>query len=273
MASKSLKKRIDDLIHALGGATKPSYIEIRNELAVLSPMAEALEDGQATREKDARIADLEAELGSLKSELGNLNVLLQTANSEIAKFRADQKKRDEQERDIPPIQFEILERLPSEHGGEWLAIDLIALVFNIPVDETEIHLDRLEKAGFAVRRQYLSGQVVWHRSMKGNELVLAKRLAGKDTEEQKPKRKPHPDLSHAEQIILLIVAKTKGLTADEIFERYTKAIPIKGRPIATLGMIQLLLIKLRGKNMASDADGMWVILSEGREYLVERNIL
>jgi len=263
---KSIKKRIDELVTKLGELPPPSIATIKGNLVNIGGLVEALEEGAAVR-------DAEAKAETLQSENANLKVELQALKTEVERFREDRKKQEEKERDIPEIQFQILKRLPSEHGGEWLAIDLIALVFNIPVDETEIHLDRLEKAGFAVRRQYLSGQVVWHRSMKGNELVLAKRLAGKDTEEQKPKRKPHPDLSHAEQIILSIVAKAKGLTADEIFERYTKAIPIKGRPIATLGMIQLLLIKLRGKNMASDADGMWVILSEGREYLVERNIL
>ena|ERR1700741_2547264 len=109
--AKSLKASIDTLFNAMGGANKPSYDEVRSKLSTFASLAKALEDGQATAEKEAKIAALEAELGNLKVEL-------QTANSDIKKFREEQKKRDEKERDIDPKQFEILERLGNPTSSD-----------------------------------------------------------------------------------------------------------------------------------------------------------
>src|SRR5438128_3010247 len=81
MAKKSLKKRIDDLVDALGRAQKPTFAEIRSELVSLGTLAQELEDGQALSEKEAAIAALETENENLKVEL-------QTANAELDTFRS-----------------------------------------------------------------------------------------------------------------------------------------------------------------------------------------
>jgi chromosome segregation ATPase len=143
-------------------------------------LAEALEDGQTTRKAEANIARLEAALEKSNAENGNLKVELQMANAEIKKFQAERKKQEESEREIPPIQFQILKRLPSEHGGKWLRIGEIARAVNIPPDEAEIHLDRFKKAALATERYNAFDALVWHRTIAGNELVLAKRLAGEE---------------------------------------------------------------------------------------------
>ena len=49
MAKKSLKKRIDDLIDALGGAEKPTFAKIRSELVSIGTLVEALEDAHDCR--------------------------------------------------------------------------------------------------------------------------------------------------------------------------------------------------------------------------------
>jgi hypothetical protein len=139
MAKKSLKKRIDDLVDALGGAEKPTLAQIRNDLVSIGTFAQELEDGQALAEKETAIAALEAELGNLKIEL-------QSANAEIETFRAAREKQQEEERkkDIPPEQLDILRRLPSEYGGLGLTVPQIWREVNGRLDETEIHVNKLE---------------------------------------------------------------------------------------------------------------------------------
>jgi len=93
MATKSLKSRIEALINSLGGRDKPTLPKIRSELVSFALLAEALEDGQATREAKAKIAGLEAALEKSNAELGSLKVQLQAANAEIERFLADRKNR------------------------------------------------------------------------------------------------------------------------------------------------------------------------------------
>jgi hypothetical protein len=165
MAKKSLKKRIDDLVDALGGAQKPTLAEIRSELVSIGTIAQELEDGQALSEKEAAISTLEAENENLKVEL-------QTANAELETFRAERRKQEgqNQQKEIPAGQFEILNRLSHESGyGDTL--NDIAAVAKITVDEAEIHMDRLRKAGFAKRKYTWAGDWLWRRTMAGNEYV------------------------------------------------------------------------------------------------------
>lgn len=263
-APKSLKARIDALFNALGGAHKPSNAKIRSELSTLASLAEALENDQATAKKEAKIA-------ALKVEIENLKVELQAANAEIKRFRAEQKKQEEKEREIPQIQFQILTRLPSEHGGSnWLGIDEISRAVNIPPDETEIHIDRLEKAGLAMRRYNAYDALVWHRTMPGNELVLAKRLAGEEeAEDQKPyKYAGLPKIQH--DALLMMVGEDEGINEREIAKRLGKS----------LALTQHNLSLLRDADMATDGDEAdygtgrtWVIMRRGNEYLAERNLL
>jgi len=72
MPTKSLKSRIDKLINSLGGTDKPGLAEIRSELFTFARLAEALEDNQATREAEAKIAVLEAALEKSNAENSNL---------------------------------------------------------------------------------------------------------------------------------------------------------------------------------------------------------
>ncbi len=271
MATKSLKSRIEALINSLGGRDKPTLPKIRSELVSFALLAEALEDGQATREAKAKIAGLEAALEKSNAELGSLKVQLQAANAEIERFLADRKKQEEKEREIPPIQFQILSRLPSEHGGgNWLRIDEISRAVNILPDEAEIHIDRLEKAGLATRRYNAFDALVWHRTIKGSELVVAKRLAGEEgAGDQKPyKYADLPKIQH--EALLLMVGEDEGINEREIAKRLGKS----------LALTQHNLSLLRDADMATDGDEAdygtgrtWVILKKGNEYLAERNLL
>ena len=278
MAKKSLKKRIDDLIDALGRAKKPTLAEIRSELVSLGTIAESLEDGQALAEKDARITALETELRDLK-------IALDVATGEIEAFRAEREKQEEEEKkkEIPPAQYKILKWLPSRSGGNRQDVREIARAIKLPVDETEIHIDRLAKAHLIEHSFNQYDATVWCRSMSGNELVLAKRLAGEEeAEEPKAQTEPRHDLVQLEQLVLLAVAQddVDGVTAEEITEYLATALPTIGQPIASVPMVQLLLIKLREKKMATDGDRStygtpprWHILRAGMEYLAERDRL
>jgi DNA-binding MarR family transcriptional regulator len=264
---KSLKARIEALFNALGGAHKPSNAKIRSELSTFASLAETLENDQATAKKEAKIA-------ALKAENENLKVELQTANGEIKRFQAERKKQEEKERDIPPIQFQILSWLPSEHGGEWQRVDEIASAVGIKVDETEIHLDRLKKADLAESRYNAFDALIWHRTMRGNEYVLAKRLAG---EEQTLPRK-YPDLPIIEESMLaMMVGESEGVREELIHDSIRR----KGMKITLEKVKYLLRTSLEKKGFAAYDDeeatyGMgntWFITGRGTEYFAERDKL
>ena len=121
-ARKTLKSRIDALFNALGGpeADRPNTGEIKTRLFDFAAEAEALENGEATREAKEQIEGLEAALEQSEAareqanaENGSLKAALQSVNAEIERFRKEQKEREEKEREIDPVQFQILSMLPS----------------------------------------------------------------------------------------------------------------------------------------------------------------
>ena len=104
---------------------------------------------------------------------------------------------------------------------------------------------------------------------------MAKRLAGEEEEQEKPKRDRYPDLAQAEQLVLLAVARENGITVEEVTNRVNEAMPTVGnKPYASPGLVMLLLITLRGKKMVIDrkASGKWIAGLIGREYLTERGL-
>lgn len=272
MAKKSLKKRIDALVDALGGTEKPTPLEIRNELVPIGIEVEALEDGQALAEKEATIAALEAENENLKVEL-------QTANTELEAFRVQRREQKEAERkqDIPDVQFQILKFLPSEHDkGNRPGIEEIARAAQMPVYEAGIHLKRLEKAERITWGENRFGMVEYHRTIEGDELVLARRLAGdSEAEKQNPRPKPlkYPYLSLEEALALKFMAGN-GATAHSI---------MKGLQIfweISLQKVELILLNLAEKKFAAIENEMtygapvnWILLKKGMEYLDERGEL
>ena len=271
---KSLKERIDALVNALGAAEKPSSAQIRNELVALALDVEKLQDGQPLAEK-ARISDLEAALEKSDVELGNLKVLLEEADGELETFRAGQKQQEEEKKwqELPAIQFEILQRLPTEHAGDGATLRGICGRSGIPPDEAEVHLDRLEKAGFAKRRSVYAHEAgyitTWHRTIPGNELVLAKRMAGE--EEEGAEEEEPPELTQMEQLVLLAVAEGNRVPK-KIVKYIEKAIPSVGSPITNEGMVTLLLVTLRGKKMVTDeptsgGPSVWNVSRAGRKYV------
>jgi DNA-binding transcriptional ArsR family regulator len=273
---KSLKSRIDALFDALGleESDRPSTGEIRSQLSQFAVLAEKLENSQAAAEKEAIIAALETEFSNLKVEL-------EAAKTAIDGFEAERKKQEEKEREIPPIQFEILKCLPSEYGGIRLRMDEIAAAVNIPVDETEIHVERLRRAGLVGPQENEILGDFWYRSKDGNELVFAKRLAG---EEEQKKQYKYADLPQIQQEALRQLADGE-LTEREIARLLDKK----------LRLVRYHLHSLREAEMATDAEEnpgstvlgfsdtdekgeepyspMWRILSDGEAYLAERELL
>jgi chromosome segregation ATPase len=139
---KSVKKSMEALINWIGAKTAPTLGDIKSELVRILPLAEALEEGEAIREKASQIATLEAALEKSNSENADLKVELQAACSQVHDLLAKWQKEEEKKREIPPIQFEILKRLPlvNEAGHR---LNSIARAADIPLDEAEIHLHAL----------------------------------------------------------------------------------------------------------------------------------
>jgi DNA-binding transcriptional ArsR family regulator len=281
MAKKSLKKRIDDITNALGGTKKPTLVEIRSELFSIGTLVEALEEGQAMAEKEAQIAVLEAALEKSNLENAELQAELQTANTGLDAFRAERKKQEEKKRrqDIPEIQFKILRRLPTENvGGGWLSIFNVSRSLKIPPEEVEIHLNGLQNAGLVTRREDGGmGQPVWHRSIKGSQLVLARRLAG---EEETPVTQ-YADLPAIEEAILaLILREGDGIEEQNIHEVLLDRRKYK-RAKVTIEKVKWILKSLKAKGFA-DFDPeeetygrsfTWFITDAGTEYFAERGEL
>lgn len=269
---KSLKERIDALVNAFGAAEKPSSAQIRNELVALALDVEKLEDGQALAQKDARISDLEAALEKSDVELGNLKLLLEEAGGELEAFRTAQEERQEKEREIDPVQFQILQRLHSESECKWLRIDEIARALKIPVDEAEVYVEGLDKRGLVVFHYHEPGGGGWHRTAEGNKWVVAKRWAG---EEEQPNA--NNDLGENAQKVLILIAREDGLDETAIAERMG----------IRLSVIRRILRILREKDLATDKEEpgeaftssegpvgpTWRLLIKGEDYLAERSSL
>ena len=275
--TKSITERINDLVYKLDAVPPPEPHFIKGRLSQISELVEALEQGKVIREAEAKIAVLEKQKRKFKAENENLKVELQAAKTEIQRFRAEQKEREKKDKDIPDIQFKILKDLPTEHMGDGATLKGVSRRAKIRPDDAEVHLARLVKAGLAdFRQHHLTGGVftAWYRTIPGSELVLAKRLASEEQEEEEEYTQPQPDLLQGERIVLSIVAEGDGMTPEQIVERYNKALPVIGKTIGTAAMILLFLIRLRDRKMVSDVGGkQWKARRRGIAYLAERDML
>ena len=266
MAKKSLTKRIHDLADALGRAEKPSPLEIRNELFLLGPMAESLEDGHALAEKETAVA-------ALKQENENLKIELQATNAELEKFREEQNERDKKER-IDPVQFQILSLLPSPSGTNWLRSDEIARALKIQLDEADAYIDGLKKLGYIIFHPHDPGGGGWRRTESGNTLAVAKRWAGEKEEDDDIPYK-YPTLSKIQHTALVMMAggseegalmEHQGSYESEIAEKVGESLLLTQRNLRAL----------RRAEMATDGDEpqqtygtgtVWWLLDKGKNIL------
>lgn len=266
MGKKSLKKRIDDLVNSLGMAEKPAPLDIRNVLVPIGIEVEALEDGQALSEKDTRIADLEG-------ELRDLQITLQTASDQLETFRAEQKEREEKQREIAPIQLKILRSLPTQYDGHrGPGIAEIAHTAGGPIDEAAIYIEGLEALGLARRQQYNDGSVSWLRTTTGNQLVVAKRWAGEEEKEETAQESRSAELSMPESVALVKMARAPdGITPSELAQTLQ---------FKTTATALFILVLLREKGLAADRSAQhftlerrWFILPKGAQWLSEHSML
>lgn len=269
---QSLTDRIAALINRVGEKPAPGMDVIKSALVPCLSLAESLEEGAAIRDAETKITVLETALEKSESENGQLQGELESLRAEVEGFRVAQREQQEQERkkDIPPEQFEILSRLPSKHGGEGLTMLQLWREVNLRLDETEIHVDKLQKAGLIDWHDTFNERF-YRRSMHGNELVVAKRLAGEEEPKGTTKRK-HADLSKPEEIALAVIAGggSEGVEEAEITTQLAVS------PLSTT----LVLVTLREKSMVSEveeatytATPMWRLQRDGMEYLAERGKL
>ena len=271
--NQSLTERIAALINRVGEKPEPTFGYIKSALVDCLGIAETLENGAAVRDAEAKITALEAALEKSDTELGELKGEMQTAKAEIESFRAEQKKREEKEREIAPIQLKMLRSLPSEYEGKGLNMSQIAYAASVRVDETEVYVNGLKKLGLVIFQHHEPGGGSWRRTEEGNKLVVAKRWAGEEEKEEiKTKRSKHGELSHPEEIALLTMAKSmnEGATEPEIAKvlKYTAA------------QTAFILLMLSQKNMAAASNepdygtgSAWFILNNGLEHLAERRLL
>jgi hypothetical protein len=248
-------------LNALGGAKKPTAIQIRSELVAIGIQVETLENSQTLAEKDARISDLEAELHGLE-------VALNTANSELNRFREEQTEREKRETEINDTQFEILKRLPSKHGGTGLTMLQMWRETGQLLEELEIHVDWLER-NTLIDWHVDHGEKHWRRTILGNKLIVAKRLAGEEvTEEQPRERYKYPNLPEDEDWIVEFLNSRGGVaTLPQISDELD----------VSLEKAEYLLRSLEKKSFVRAtlevSPAEWWLLDEGADYLGERDRL
>ncbi|MEY2498230.1 MAG: hypothetical protein QOD12_1786 [Verrucomicrobiota bacterium] len=291
---KSLTVRINETISSIGELDRTA---IKALLVRFAKLAKALEDGTAARKAKSKITRLQtalekaetvqeesaAALEQSNAELGNLKSELQTMQAEIAQYQAERKKQEEREREIAPIQFEILERLGSPATCDWLNLGEISRALKIPVDEAEIYIEGLDGLGLVFYHPHEPGGGGWLRTADGNRRVVAKRWASEEGD-QKQRECKYADLPKAQHDALLIIAaNVDGISENEIAKK--------------LGMTRALtrrhLYLLRDAEMATDAEEpgspilawdsvtgeesdsspTWNALRKGSEYLAERDLL
>jgi len=115
------------------------------------------------------------------------------------------------------------------------------------------------------------GEKFWRRSMLGNELVVAKRLAGEEEEGEEEQEDEFPELTQMEYLVLLAVAHGSQ-RPEEIEEYIANALPTVGPPLTSPGMMVLILVKLREKKLISDP-GNPKLLRAGTRLLASRGVL
>lgn len=289
--NQSLTERIAALINRVGEKPEPTFGDIKSELVECLGLAETMQDGAAVSEAESQIAVLKEALAQAEAareqadefleqsdaENNDLRAALKAVNVEIETFRTERKKQEEEKKreEMPDIQFEILQRLPTEHIGDGATLQGVARRAHLPPDEAAVHLNRLVKAGFAQQRRHDLGSgliMAWHRTIAGDELVLAKRLAG-DEEAGEQEAQEAPELTRSEQLVLLAVA-AGNRAPSKILNYVAEAVPTVGPPTMTEGTVLLLLVTLRGKKMVNEerisgTPSRWELSRSGRAYVAD----
>ena len=201
-----------------------------------------------------------------------MKIELQAVQAQIEQYQAEQAGRQKKERDIPPIQFKILQRLASESECNWRRIDEISRDVKIPVDEAEVYIQGLKKLGLATFHPHEPGGGGWHRTTEGNRLVVAKRWAG---EEPAPTKK-YSDLSEIEESILeMLIGEDEGVNERLIHQ----SLEDNGVKITLNKVIWILETSLKRfvdydpGEPTYGTGNTWFIADAGREYFAERDKL
>jgi len=258
----SLTKRVENLINALGGDPKPTYIEIRNLLVEFRASFERLKDGQAFLEATGQIETLEAKARDLEAQL-------QKADSEIKRLREEEKKRQQKEDDIPASQLRILHALPPPSKTGWAAYE-IASRLQIAVDEGDFHIKKLSEKNLIKSGIYAHGNPMWTRSDAGNQRVIALRLA-----QEEP-----VNLSRDEKEILLMIhsCRETGVGENFIFEQIGPRLEKRSREQFKLSLANLYCLGFISAaselDMPSYGMGEPIFIEQsGSRYLSENNLL
>ena len=289
MAKKELKKDLVERINAMIKLTgeklaeaklRPAIGKIRAELYTCLALTKGLEDRSLIRDAEAKITVLEATLAKSSADLEKANLESGNLEAELKVFRAERKEQETKEREIDPIQFQILERLGSPASCEWLNLGEIARALKIRVDEAEIYVEGLEKKlGLIFFHPHEPGGGGWLRTAEGNKLVVAKRWAGEESQKAAHK---HADLPALQQQILLAILRSP-MRASEEYGGAPES-EISSVINKSLEKTQLELRRLRAAEMATDGDEpqatycvpgatLWSLMEKGWAYLDKRDLL
>ena len=169
MAKKSLTKAIESLVDSLDALPAEFRQKFKQETMTVLTLAKALEDGSAVSEAEAKIT-------SLEQQIANLEIQLKESNAEAERFREEQRKRDDKNRDLPQEQWDLLRILEPQNLGSIYLPDILQSV-SFPDDEVAWHLEQLRGLQLADFTHSASHQQKWFRTHEGNKRVIARRRA------------------------------------------------------------------------------------------------
>lgn len=241
----------------------------------------ALEGGASASDFESENQRLSAELEAINKEFNSYKTnsaqQINSIQQELdALLEEKAKRQNEQKYNLPDTQIDILKILNTPIENCPLTYDEIRQRLpKIDSDLIALHLDKLQESKLINRGQDLNrlGATVFTRSTKGNEHIIARKLAGKVA--KKSKRK-HPDLDLVEENILhMLIMYKEGVSHVPIWNELQD----QGHQI-NVAKVEFILEKLREREFIDvtteeiyGGNLLYILCKNGTEYLYERGKL
>jgi hypothetical protein len=269
-----LSEKISALFDAFESTPIPTTERIKNGLWEFANDAKAMEDGERAAETKAEMAALEKKTHELdainkkqaqefKSELSQLEAMIDTANAEINRLRAEKEEREKADTELLPEQFRILKALPNRdetpsRSGE------VCTAARLGPDEVTSGLAKLKKGGYASCRHFgAMDSEGWNRTIKGTDYIVSRR----------PEKK-YADLDEISELILYVLRSDGGrrdTICDSLEIKYGISKGKSGLILDWLKKAQMITWDIYEETYGKSVT--CYITNSGREYLDERGKL
>lgn len=297
MANKCPSKLVEELFNLCDTSTPPAIGVLRNALMTIKTAVEALESGSGASDLAQKNETLNAELDAVKKQIetvknerdalqkqieivkSNYATQIEILRKELDVAGEEKAKREYDEKtNLPEIQTEILKTLSTHDEGITSTFPEVCARFpKFLPDEISCHLGKLLELKLITRGNDLNkmGAVIFMRSAKGNEHVIARRLAEAQKGEN-ASRPRIPDLAAMEEKILMLLIGQRGGVAVSVIHQQLEKRAVK----LTLAKLEHTLRQLEKNGFLweshqafSGGNNDWLLTEKGTQYLAERDKL